>query len=113
TFTSYRHDPKDPASLASDSVRDVLVDARGRISAGTIDAGIDVLDPTTGRLEHLRHDPSAPASLSNDRILTLALDRAGHVWVGSEGGLDRWQMGQSGFVHFGPAAGEAHSLRGK
>jgi streptogramin lyase len=77
--------PMDPASLASDVTRTVLVDARGRIWVGTNDAGIDVLDPASGRIEHLRHDPGKPDSLSDDQVFTLALDRSGAVWAGTAG----------------------------
>ena len=75
-------------SRATPRVR-VLVDARGRIWIGTSDAGIDILEPTTGHIEHLRHDPANANSLIDDRIFTLALDRSGSVWVGTEAGLDR------------------------
>ena len=54
-------------------MRAVLVDARGRVWVGTSDAGVDILDPRTGRIEHLRHDASDAASLSSDRVFTLAL----------------------------------------
>ena len=37
--------------------------ARGRIWVGTSDAGVDMLDPATGRIEHLRHDPRNAGSL--------------------------------------------------
>src|SRR6202034_1832452 len=35
TFTIFRHDAHNPASLASDSTRSVLVDVRGRVWVGT------------------------------------------------------------------------------
>ena len=50
--------PANPDSLASDAARAVLVDARGRVWIGTSDAGIDILEPATGHIEHLRHDPT-------------------------------------------------------
>jgi len=85
TFTVYTAtDPANPASLASDATNTVLVDARGRIWVGTRDAGLDMLDPVSGRIEHLRHDPSNPASLTDDRIYSLTLDRAGNLWIGTE-----------------------------
>ncbi len=84
TFTSYRHDPNDASSLASDRVRTVLIDARGYVWIGTFDAGVDVLDPSSGRIEHLRHDANDPASLGSDHVSTLALDRAGDVWIGTD-----------------------------
>jgi signal transduction histidine kinase/ligand-binding sensor domain-containing protein/CheY-like chemotaxis protein/HPt (histidine-containing phosphotransfer) domain-containing protein len=99
SFTRFRHDPKDPGSLASDVTRAVLVDAHGRIWVGMNDAGIDILDPVTGRIEHRRHDPHDADSLSDDQIFTLALDRSGAVWVGTATGLDRWQPERNAFLH--------------
>ena len=92
-FTSYRHDPSNPGSLASDKVRTVLIDGRGYVWIGTFDAGVDVLDPASGRIDHLRHDPDDPASLAGPRVFALTLDRAGDVWIGTDKGLDRWRSG--------------------
>jgi signal transduction histidine kinase/ligand-binding sensor domain-containing protein/CheY-like chemotaxis protein/HPt (histidine-containing phosphotransfer) domain-containing protein len=97
-FTVYRHDPADPGSLASDSARTVLVDALGRIWVGTSNAGVDILEPASGRITHLRHSDN-PDSLIDDRVFTLAIDRSGTVWVGTAGGLERWQSERSGFAH--------------
>jgi signal transduction histidine kinase/ligand-binding sensor domain-containing protein/CheY-like chemotaxis protein/HPt (histidine-containing phosphotransfer) domain-containing protein len=110
TFTRFRHDPKDPGSLASDVTRAVLVDARGRIWVGMNDAGIDILDPASGRIEHRRHDAHDTDSLSDDQIFTLALDRSGAVWVGTAAGLDRWQPERNAFLHLRQESG---SLTGK
>jgi signal transduction histidine kinase/ligand-binding sensor domain-containing protein/CheY-like chemotaxis protein/HPt (histidine-containing phosphotransfer) domain-containing protein len=110
TFTRFRHEPKDPGSLASDVTRAVLVDTRGRIWVGMDDAGVDILDPVSGRIEHRRHDPHDTDSLSDDEIFTLALDRSGAVWVGTAAGLDRWQPERNAFLHFGQERG---ALTGK
>jgi signal transduction histidine kinase/ligand-binding sensor domain-containing protein/CheY-like chemotaxis protein/HPt (histidine-containing phosphotransfer) domain-containing protein len=110
TFTRFRHDPKDPGSLASDVTRAVLVDGRGRVWVGLNDAGIDILDPASGRIEHRRHDPQNPDSLSNDEIFTLTTDRSGAVWVGTATGLDRWQPERNAFLHFAQDGG---ALTGK
>src|SRR6266436_9152895 len=50
TFTVFRHNSANPDSLASDAARAVMIDARGRVWIGTSDAGIDILDPATGRI---------------------------------------------------------------
>jgi signal transduction histidine kinase/ligand-binding sensor domain-containing protein/CheY-like chemotaxis protein/HPt (histidine-containing phosphotransfer) domain-containing protein len=112
SFTVYRHDPANAASLASDAVHNVLVDARGRIWVGTRDAGIDVLDPATGHIEHLRHDPANANSLINDQIYTLMVDRSGTLWVGTDAGLDQWQPDRGAFIHFRHTAQDPHSLSG-
>ena len=110
SFTVYRHDPSNTASLASDTTRTVLVDARGRVWVGTYDAGIDVLDPASGRFEHFRHDPANPNSPGDNQIFTLALDRSGALWIGTAAGLDRWQPERSAFVHFRHDAKDPGSL---
>ena len=103
TFTVYRHDPRNPDSLASDAVRAVMLDARGRVWIATSETGVDVLDPTTGRIEHLRHDPrNSAGSLSSDRVFTLARARSGDIWIGTEGGLDVWHAATGTLTHFGP-----------
>jgi signal transduction histidine kinase/ligand-binding sensor domain-containing protein/CheY-like chemotaxis protein/HPt (histidine-containing phosphotransfer) domain-containing protein len=111
-FTAYRHDPANPASLASDAVRTLLVDASGRIWIATSDAGIDRLDPTTGHIEHLRHDPANPGSLADNQVWALALDRSGALWAGTQAGLDEWQPDRGAFRHFRHAAPDPHSLSG-
>jgi len=100
SFTRYRHDPENSASLASDVARAVVVDTHGRIWIATNDAGVDVLDPSSGAIEHRRHDPANPDSLSDDQTFTLYLDRSGSVWVGTAKGLDRWQPERNAFAHF-------------
>ncbi len=104
-FTVYRHDPRQPASLASDDPHAVLVDARGRVWVGMSDAGVDVLDPAAGTFRHLRHDAADPGSLIDDHVFTLVADSAdstGSVWVGTGAGLDRYDPRQRRFVHAWP-----------
>ena len=112
SFTVYRHDPANAASLASDTTRTVLVDARGRVWVGTYDAGIDVLDPASGRFEHFRHDPADPNSLGNNQIFTLALDRSGTLWAGTAAGLERAQPERGAFAHFRHDERDPASLAG-
>jgi signal transduction histidine kinase/ligand-binding sensor domain-containing protein/CheY-like chemotaxis protein/HPt (histidine-containing phosphotransfer) domain-containing protein len=112
-FTIFRHNPADAASLASDSIRAVLIDAQGRVWVGTNGAGIDILDPDTGRAVHLRHDPNVNGSLANDRIFSFTQDREGAIWVATADGLDQWQPGRQDFVHFRHDAHDPYSLSGR
>jgi signal transduction histidine kinase/ligand-binding sensor domain-containing protein/CheY-like chemotaxis protein/HPt (histidine-containing phosphotransfer) domain-containing protein len=113
SFTVYRHDPRNPDSLASDSVRNVLIDDGGRVWVGTSDAGVDILDPVSGRIQHLRHREGDAASLSSDRIYALTVSRSGDVWIGTQAGLDVWRAGSETVARFGPPAGAQGSLSGK
>jgi signal transduction histidine kinase/ligand-binding sensor domain-containing protein/CheY-like chemotaxis protein/HPt (histidine-containing phosphotransfer) domain-containing protein len=111
-FTVYRHEPRDPSSLASDDATAVSVDGQGRIWVGTADAGLDVLDPGSGRFEHLRHEAASPGTLASNQVTTLARDRAGGLWVGTDAGLDELEPGQHAFLHFGLVSGDPHTLSG-
>ena len=111
-FTVYRHDPHDPGSLASDQVNAVSFDAQGRVWIGTSDAGLDVLDPRTGRFESLRHEAAVPGSLASDHVAALTRDHAGNLWVGTDQGLDELEPGQQTFRHFRHLDGDLRTLSG-
>ncbi len=111
-FTVYRHDARDPNSLASDEVNAISIDAQGRIWIGTADAGLDILDARTGRFEHLRHDAARPGSLASNRVTALMRDHAGNLWVGTDQGLDELEPGRQAFRHFQHLDGAANSLSG-
>jgi signal transduction histidine kinase/ligand-binding sensor domain-containing protein/CheY-like chemotaxis protein/HPt (histidine-containing phosphotransfer) domain-containing protein len=98
-FEVFRHAETDPGSLASDSVRTVLIGRDGRVWIGTSGAGLDVLDPVTHRIEHLRHDGRDPASLSDDRVFSIATDARGVVRIGTAVGIDQWRGAGRGFSH--------------
>ena len=62
----------------SDSVSDVLVDRQGQVWAATRDAGLNRLDPATGKLTRYTHSRSRPESLSsNQNVYALLEDRDG------------------------------------
>ena len=111
-FTVYHHDPHDPNSLASDQVNTLVIDAQGRIWIGTADAGLDVLDPRTGRFESLQHEPAIAGSLASNHVTTLLRDRAGDLWVGTDQGLDELESDQRTFRHFRHRDGDPRTLSG-
>jgi ligand-binding sensor domain-containing protein len=105
TFQQFRHDPANPDSLASDAVRTLLIDARGRIWAGTFENGLDMLDPKTGKAQHFRHRKDDPRSLAADAVFALYSDRSGRVWVGSDGGLSRYEPSTGDFINYSATPG--------
>ena len=111
-FTVYRHDPEDARSLASNQVNTVAIDAQGRIWMGTTDAGLDILDPRTGRFENLRHESADPASLISNHVSSLTRDHAGNLWVGTDQGLDELAAGRRTFRHFRHVDGDPRTLSG-
>jgi signal transduction histidine kinase/ligand-binding sensor domain-containing protein/CheY-like chemotaxis protein/HPt (histidine-containing phosphotransfer) domain-containing protein len=86
----YRHDPKNPDSLASDDVRAILQDQSGDVWVGTVQ-GLDLLDRSSNQFHHYSHDPKDAGSLPDSEILSLYEDQSGLVWIGTRaGGVSRW-----------------------
>ena len=76
----------------------LLEDREGMLWVATA-AGLDRMDPETGRFTTYRHDPADPYSLSDDVVKAVFEDRAGTLWVGtSTGGLNRFDRGSQQFT---------------
>src|SRR6185437_2616863 len=82
-----KHDPKDPGSLASDTVRQIL--RVGRQWWYSTARGISIADNTHDRrgFHTLTHRGNDPSSLPGDSISAVTVDPKGDVWVSTSGGL--------------------------
>jgi signal transduction histidine kinase/ligand-binding sensor domain-containing protein len=95
-FAHYQNDPEDPNSLSSNLVWSLLEDPTGELWIGTLGGGLNRLDREsvsgTGAPQyvHYRHVPTDTHSLSDDTVWSLHRDREGVLWVGTSGGLDRF-----------------------
>ncbi|MEW9625636.1 two-component regulator propeller domain-containing protein, partial [Rhodanobacter sp. S2-g] len=87
-FKAYTPEPGAANALSSNDITQLVCATDGKLWIATGDAGLDRLDPATGRFEHWRHDPDKPGSLSSDVVITLARDHDGSLWVGTRNGLD-------------------------
>jgi signal transduction histidine kinase/CheY-like chemotaxis protein len=100
TFVRFRHDPKDPVSLASDLVLTLLEDSSGALWVGTA-AGLDRLDAATGTFTHYRQQDGLP----NDTIYCLLEDDLGHLWVSTNRGLSDFDPQAGTFTNYTSADG--------
>ena len=99
-FTTYTHDPRDPASLGENVVTALAFASDGSLWLGTQDAGLDRLAPGAVAFTHHQHDPEKADSLSNDRVFALLFDRQGRLWIATNDGLNRMDAQGSGFHHY-------------
>jgi len=94
TFTHYRHDPGNPASLSSDTIYSIHEDKNGMLWIGTRTGGLNKFNPDTEQFTHYKHDPDDPRSLADDFIYKIYEDRAGTIWLGTyTGGINRFVPG--------------------
>jgi len=60
--------------------------------------------------QHFTHNPADAGSLSHNNVNDLLLDRNGVMWVGSDGGLSRYDRDRKTFLHQRHRADDANSL---
>lgn len=102
----YAHDPRDPASLASNSVLGVIHPPGGALWTLPLDAGLDQLRADGKGFVHVRHDPADPGSLGSDSLRDVYVDHGGTLWVATvDAGLDERCASCAAFTHHRPGNG--------
>ncbi|NNE09016.1 MAG: hypothetical protein HKN20_10695 [Gemmatimonadetes bacterium] len=104
SFTSFRHDPNDPHSIAGNYVQSAFEDAQGRIWASSYQ-GLSRLDADRARFTHFSADPADPASISSNYVYVMHEDESGRLWFGTGNGLNLYDEATGAFRHFREDAG--------
>ena len=92
-FKVFSNDPYNPHSLSSNTIVKLFEDSKGRIWAGTEDAGLNIYDKKTGKFHRIVHRPSVPGSLSGNKIRCIEELPDGRILVASDGaGLNVVQL---------------------
>jgi len=82
SFQVFQNNPFDPFSISDNELLELMEDHLGRIWIGTLNNGLSVLDPQTGKFYHLN-------KLSSQSIQSLAQTPDGSVWAGTSTGVNR------------------------
>ena len=95
----YQHDPNDPNTILPGSLRVFAEDGQGGFwVAGGV--GLNLLDRKTGKVTRFRHERKEE---NRGRNAIFALEPVkgaeGQLWVGSVGGLDRFDTSKGTFTH--------------
>ena len=75
-FKVFTYDPYNPHSISSNTIRTLFEDSKGRIWAGTLNAGLNVYDKKTGAFRRIMHQPNDPLSLSGNRMRSSTVELA-------------------------------------
>lgn len=113
SFISFRHDDKNPGSLSFDRVHTILEDRLGILWIGTDGGGLNCFDPgdpTGTRFIRYQNDPIDLNSLSENRVYSLLEDISGTLWIGTGGGLSKFDRKPKKFKHYRTEANNPNSL---
>jgi signal transduction histidine kinase/ligand-binding sensor domain-containing protein/CheY-like chemotaxis protein/HPt (histidine-containing phosphotransfer) domain-containing protein len=87
----FRHDPKDAASLPSNSVYAIVVDAKQRVWLATNAGGLVRLVGSAASPDTIRFEAITRAEgLSSDTLYGVVPDVAGRLWLSGNAGLMRY-----------------------
>lgn len=103
-----------PGGLTSNFVPCVFEDSEGLLWIVTL-SGLDLYNKKTGHISHFQPEPNNPAAIGS-KVFNWAPgliteDQDGRIWVGSKGGVFRYDKKSGGFTHFSHTPGEKNSLQ--
>lgn len=84
TYKQYNHNPANPSSISSNSIKTLLIDKDNRLWVGTT-KGLNLFNGNS--FEHFEHDPANPWSIANNIIEDLCQDSEGKIWIATNQGL--------------------------
>jgi diguanylate cyclase (GGDEF)-like protein len=109
TFTVFKHDSLDPASLSNSTVWALHQDRKGSLWIGT-EAGLDLWDRERTSFVHFRSEPGNQQSLSHDRVRAILETRDGALWIGTDGGLNAFNGASRTFTRFVHSPADSKTL---
>jgi len=101
-FRCYKNNPNDIESLSSNLLRSVAISKDNSVWIGTNGAGLNCLDPVTGKTKRYQYSPADnnPYATNHSSIMSIFEDSKGVMWCGlMNNGLDRLVPRNDKFLH--------------
>ncbi len=95
----YRENPADTTGTSRVQLSAIAVDGDGFVWGATPDAGLNKLDPATGRSRWYRGGPDDSTSIGTGAT-RLLVTTDGQLWAGSRFGLASYQRGSDSFMQY-------------
>lgn len=105
-FTSFQHNPNNPAGIASNFINGLFTDHEGIIWLSS-ESGLMTLDPGSNKFTLFTHSASDPKSISSNVTSSVMEDSRHNVWIGTTGdGLNMFDRKTRTFRHFNNIPGK-------
>lgn len=98
--TVYRHNPRKYGTIGANGITSIARISTGELLVGTYGGGLSIYQQETDSFLNFKHDPEDKNSLTNDRVLAIFEDSFGYVWLGTEDGLNRFDIEAGLFDRF-------------
>jgi signal transduction histidine kinase/CheY-like chemotaxis protein/ligand-binding sensor domain-containing protein/AraC-like DNA-binding protein len=86
SFKVFTNDPYNPHTLSSNTILKLFEDSKGRIWAGTENAGLNIYDKTSGKFYRIAHRNDDPRTLSGNEIRLMEELPDGRMLIPADGG---------------------------
>ena len=98
----------DPSGTNDSWINTIYEDRTGILWIGTMQGGLNRLDPASGVFTHYVHDPDDPNTISNNLVKCIMEPEIHDVevlWIGTNGGLNRFDRRLGTFTQYGVEEG--------
>lgn len=105
-----------PNSVNNGWTNAIFEDSKGVIWIGTNGGGLNRYDKETNRFSYYTHDPKNKNSISSNVFMMFGplivedVNEAGVLWLGTQGGLNRFDTKTETFVHFTHDSTKANTI---
>ncbi len=106
---TFLYDVKNPNSLNDSSVVKIFEDSFGDIWVGTFGSGINYFSKRKKKIYGLKQGKGDVSFESN--LINYFHEDGQHIWIGTEGGVDRWDRLKKQFTHYSYEENDKQSLR--
>lgn len=86
-------------SINSDIIWDILPTPK-HVYIATQGGGLNVYHRESQSFSQYMHNPENPKTLSSNLLTKLAQDHDGNIWIAGRGGLDKFDLRTSEFIHY-------------
>lgn len=116
-FSRFMYDPADFYSISENHITSIYENSLNELWIGTYSQGLNKVkvnssDRTSDKIRfiHYKMEPANLFSLSNNEVFSIYEDKSKILWIGTHGGISKFDQFRSKFVHYKSNPFEQNSL---
>jgi signal transduction histidine kinase/ligand-binding sensor domain-containing protein/DNA-binding response OmpR family regulator len=99
--STWPYNKKEPNSLNGDAIGSLMFDHTGKLYVCYLGDGFDILDVSNGTIKHFSNKhPDPTLDIRSNVIRSVIEDKSGVIWLGTYGGLLRFDPSTEKISHF-------------